>query len=305
MIGYIGRRFVALVPVWLGITLLTFVLVHSIPGGPFDSDAPRSEESRQALERRYHLDRHPVEQYGRFIANAARGDLGESMVRRGLNVSDIIRERGPVSASLGLSGLAVAVLIGVPVGVFSSLHHNRPLDYALTSLATVGYTIPSFVLALLFMLFFGLNLGWFPLGGWGTPAHLVLPAVALGLPWAGLVARMLRASMLETMHADHVRTALMKGVGPSRLVVRHVMRNSLIPVTTVIGVLAAEMITGSLVVELIFSIPGLGRHMVDSILGSDYSVTLGLTVFFGTVIVFINLLVDVLYSVLDPRIRYR
>ena len=170
--------------------------------------------------------------------------------------------------------------------------------------STVGYSIPNFVVSLLLVLFIGLKLRWLPLGGWGTPAHLVLPAVALGLPWAGLIARMARSTMLDVLGQDYVRTAEAKGAPGTRVVLRHALRNALIPLATIIGLLIPELLTGALAIELIFSVPGIGQYMVDSILGSDYTVTLGLTVFYATIIVIANLLVDVSYAWIDPRIRF-
>jgi ABC-type dipeptide/oligopeptide/nickel transport system permease component len=170
--------------------------------------------------------------------------------------------------------------------------------------ATIGYAIPSFVLSLLLILVFGGWLGWFPLGGWGGPEHVVLPAIALGLPWAGLIARLTRASVLEVLRQDYVRTATAKGASPARVTVAHALRNALIPLTAVIAVLAAELVTGSLVVEIVFGIPGIGRYMIDSVLGSDYTMTLGLTVFYATLIFVANFFADVAYALLDPRIRH-
>jgi ABC-type dipeptide/oligopeptide/nickel transport system permease component len=170
--------------------------------------------------------------------------------------------------------------------------------------ATIGYAIPSFVLSMLLILVFGGWLGWFPLGGWGTPQHVVLPAIALGLPWAGLIARMTRSSMLEVLRQDYVRTAAAKGAPSPRVIVHHALRNALIPLTAIMAVLAAELVTGSLIVEIIFGIPGIGRYMIDSVLGADYTMTLGLTVFYATLIFLANFLADVAYGFLDPRIRF-
>jgi ABC-type dipeptide/oligopeptide/nickel transport system permease component len=302
---HLARRLVTLVPVWIGITLLTFVLVHAIPGGPFDVDALRSPETTANLKRLYHLDRPLWEQYARYLGNVVfRGDLGESMTRSGLRVTELIKERFPNSALIGFSAIAVAVAVGLPAGVLGAVYRHRWVDYGVMLGSTVGYSIPSFVVSLLLVLFIGLKLRWLPLGGWGTPAHLVLPAVALGLPWAGLIARMARSAMLDVLGQDYVRTAEAKGAAGPRVVLRHALRNALIPLATIIGLLIPELLTGALAIELIFSVPGIGQYMVDSILGSDYTVTLGLTVFYATIIVIANLLVDVSYAWIDPRIRF-
>lgn len=305
MLVHLARRLVTLVPVWIGVTLLTFVLVRAIPGGPFDVDALRSPETTASLERLYHLDRPLWEQYARYLGNVVfRGDLGESMTRSGLRVTDLIKERFPNSALIGFSAIGVAVAIGLPAGVLGAVYRHRWVDYSVMLGSTVGYSIPNFVVSLLLVLFIGLKLRWLPLGGWGTPAHLVLPAVALGLPWAGLIARMARSTMLDVLGQDYVRTAEAKGAPGTRVVLRHALRNALIPLATIIGLLIPELLTGALAIELIFSVPGIGQYMVDSILGSDYTVTLGLTVFYATIIVIANLLVDVSYAWIDPRIRF-
>lgn len=304
MVAHLARRLVTLVPVWIGITLITFLLVHAIPGGPFDVDALRSPETTANLQRLYHLDRPLWQQYLRYMGRVAKGDLGESMVRRGLRVTDLIIERFPNSSLIGLSALVVSLAIGLPAGIMGAVYRNRWVDYLVMLGSTVGYSIPNFVVSLLLVLFIGLKLGWLPLGGWGTPAHLVLPAFALGLPWAGLIARMTRSTMVETLSQDYVRTASAKGVSAMGVILRHAMRNALIPLATVVGLLVPELITGGLAIEVIFSVPGIGQYMVDSILGSDYSVTLGLTVFYATLIVLVNLAVDVSYAWIDPRIRF-
>jgi oligopeptide transport system permease protein len=303
MTSYLLRRLLALVPVWLGVVLLAFLLVHSIPGGPFDTGTLRSPEATEFLRRHYHLDEPLWKQFGLYVQSVLQGDLGESMVRRGLFVEDVLSDRFPTSLTLGAAGLAVSLAVGLPAGLLGAVKQNRWPDHSVMVAATIGYAIPSFVLSLLLILVFGGWLGWFPLGGWGTPSHVVLPAIALGLPWAGLIARLTRASMLEVLRQDYVRTARAKGAPARRVVVRHALRNALIPLTAVIAVLAAELVTGSLIVELIFGIPGVGRYMIDSVLGSDYTMTLGLTVFYATLIFVANFLADVAFVFLDPKIR--
>lgn len=300
---FLLRRLLSLIPVWFGITLLTFLLVHSIPGGPFDTAAVRSPQATRLLEDRYHLHEPLWEQFALYVQNVFQGDLGESMVRRGVYVSDIIIDRFPTSLTLGLAGLAISLAVGIPAGTIAAANRNRWPDYGVMVGATIAYAIPSFVFSLLLILFVGLYLGWLPLGGWGEPQHVVLPAIALGLPWAGLIARLMRAAMVEVLSEDYIRTAHAKGVGPFRVTVVHGLRNALLPLTTVIAVLAAELITGSLIIEVIFGIPGVGRYLVESVLGSDYTMTLGLTVFYATLIFVANFMADVSYALLDPRIR--
>ena len=242
------------------------------------------------------------EQYLYYMWGVAHGDLGESMVQRGLTVSSVIGDRFPTSAKLGAAALLVSLGVGIPAGLLSAVYRRRIPDYVLMTGASVGYAIPNFVLSILLILLFGLQLGWLPVGGWGSPSQIVLPAVALGLPWAGLIARMTRAATLDTLNRDYVRTAVAKGAGPVRVVLRHAFRNALLPLTTIIAVIASEVITGSLVVENIFGIPGLGHYVTDAVLGSDYTMTLGLVVFYSAMVFLANLLVDITYSLLDPTV---
>ena len=290
-------------PAYLGVVLLAFLLIHSIPGGPFDTGAIRPPETTTFLEDQYHLNDPLWKQFGYYLDGVLHGDFGESLTRRGLIVSDVIQTRFPRSLILGLAGLCVALIVGIPAGIISSVRRNRPADYSLMVGATLAYAIPNFVLSLLLILFFGLALGWFPLGGWGTPQHVVLPAIALGLPWAGLVARLTRAAMLDVLREDYMRLATVKGLGPVRVTLRHGFRNALLPLTTVIAILTAELITGSLIIEVIFGIPGIGQEMVNSVLASDYTMVLGLVIFYATIIFIANFIADISYALLDPRIR--
>jgi oligopeptide transport system permease protein len=296
------RRLLALVPVWLGATALTFIVIHSIPGGPFDTSGIRSEQATVNIHRLYHLDRPLPEQYVYYMWGVAHGDLGESMVQRGLTVSSVIADRFPTSAKLGLAALLVSLGVGIPAGLLSAVYRQQIPDYVLMTGASIGYAIPNFVLSILLILLFGLQLGWLPVGGWGSFSQIILPAFALGLPWAGLIARMTRAATIDTLNRDYVRTAVAKGAGPVRVVLRHAFRNALLPLTTIIAVIASEIITGSLVVENIFGIPGLGHYVTDAVLGSDYTMTLGLVVFYSAMVFIANLLVDVTYSLLDPTV---
>lgn len=304
MAAYLTRRLLTLVPVWFGIVLVTFLVIHSIPGGPFDTGVIRNQASTDVLLRFYHLNEPLWRQFLYYVGNVLQGNLGQSMVQRGLTVGSIITGRGPTSALLGAAGLVVCLVVGVPAGVIAAARRDTWLDRTLLMSATIGYAIPNFVLSILLILVFGVALGWLPLGGWGSFSELILPAIALGLPWAGLIARMTRATMLEALRQEYVKTAYAKGAGPVRVVVRHALRNALIPLSTIFAVLAAELITGSLVVEQIFSVPGIGHYMVGSVLGSDYTMTLGLTTFYATVVFVANLLADLSYAWLDPRIRY-
>jgi ABC-type dipeptide/oligopeptide/nickel transport system permease component len=301
---YIVHRLLTLIPTWIGVTLMAFLFIHAVPGGPFDTGAPRSETTTEILNEKYHLDQPLPTQYFLYMKGVVRGDLGESMVQPGLSVSDVIRERFPTSALLGFAALTVALSVGVSAGVIAAVRRHGLTDRLVMLGATVGYAIPNFVLSILLLLLFALKLGLFPVGGWGSPSQIVLPALALGLPWASLVARLTRTSLIEALHSDYVRTAHAKGASTLRVVLGHASQNAALPLVTVVALLAAELITGSLIVESIFGIPGMGYYLAQSVLGSDYTLTLGLIVFYATLVFFANLAVDVSYAVLDPRIRY-
>ncbi len=238
--AFILKRALTLIPVWIGITFLAFLLIHSIPGGPFDNGTLRSEEATEFLRRFYNLDEPLWKQYLLYMSGLVQGDFGESMVRPGLYVSDLITDRFPTSFVLGLAGLFVSLVVGIPAGLIGAVKQNSWVDHSVMVAATIGYAIPNFVLSLILILVFGGWLGWFPLGGWGGIEHVVLPAVALGLPWAGLIARLTRSALLEVLRQDYMRTATAKGVSPRRALLHHAMQNAFIPLTAVIAVLAAE-----------------------------------------------------------------
>lgn len=300
---YVVRRLLTLIPVWVAVTLLTFVVIHAIPGGPFDTGRITSAQALYNLNALYHLDKPLPEQYLLYMKGVVHGDLGVSMTQRGLTVSNIITQRFPTSAILGGCGLLVAVLIGIPGGLLAAATRLRWLDRLLVFFASLGFAIPNFVLSILLLLVVGLWLRWLPVGGWGGVSNVVLPALALGLPWSGLIARMTRASTKESLREDYIRTAVAKGLGPVRVLTRHAFRNAMLPLTTIIALITTEMITGSLVVENIFGIPGVGHYLTDAVLGFDYTMTLGLIVFYSGLVVVANLLVDISYAFLDPRIR--
>lgn len=304
MSRYLARRLLTLIPVWLGIVLVTFLVIHAVPGGPFDTGAIRNKTSTGILLRFYHLNEPLWRQFIYYVGNVLHGNLGGSMVQRGLTVGSVIGSRFPTSTELGCGGLLVCIGVGVPTGVLAAARRDTWLDRLLLMSASFGYAIPNFVLSILLILVFGVGLGWLPLGGWGSFEDIILPALALGLPWAGLIARMTRATMLEALRQEYVTAASAKGAGPVRVVVVHALRNALIPLSTLFAVLTAELITGSLVVEQIFSVPGIGQYMVNSVLGDDYTMTLGLTTFYATIVFAANLVADITYAWLDPRIRY-
>lgn len=323
MSKYIIRRLLWAIPVLLAIITATFLLAHSIPGGPFDYAGEKQlpESVRQNLMRKYRLDKPVYVQLGLWIWDALRFDLGPSYYSRGQTVNDIIRRTFPISAQLGVLSLLLALLIGIPMGTIAAVNQNTPVDYTATFIAILGVSIPNMVLGPLLILIFAVHLGWFPTARWGVDytelylgifppmthkfwAHAFLPMVTLGTAYSASIARLTRASLLQVIREDYIRTAMAKGLHGFRVIVVHGLRNSLIPVATVLGPMFAGIVTGSLVVERIFGIPGMGRYFVDSITNRDYPVIMGVTLVYSILLVLANLLVDISYAWLDPRIRY-
>jgi oligopeptide transport system permease protein len=304
MVAYAIRRVLFMIPLLLAVATITFFLMHMVEGGPFDGDRPISPTQRQALEQRYGLDDSLGQQYITFIGNLVQGDLGISF-RGDQDVLDIIRDRADVSAQLGLSAFIFAVVLGGSLGIFSALNQNGLLDYVGVFLATAGAALPSFVLAPLLLIAFALKLDWFDVLGWELWNYkkMVLPTVALGMLPAAFIARITRASMLDILRQDYVRTARAKGVTETAVVMRHAVKNALIPVLTILGPIFAGLITGSFIVERAFQIPGIGTAFVSAVQVRDYGMIMGVTLFFTIMIAFMNLIVDLLYAVVDPRIR--
>jgi len=283
---------------------LVFVVMRSMPGGPFDVENIMSDEARENLLRLYGLDEPLHVQFLSFLSSAVRGDFGTSYKYRGMEVSEIIAERFPVSALLGLCAVTLTAFLGIPLGVFAAIKRNTWIDYVIMIFASTGYAVPNFVTALLLMLFLAVRIDLFPVGGWGGFANLVLPSVALGLPHVCIIARLTRSSMINVLQEDYVQTARSKGLKQRVVIVKHAMRNAIIPVVTVLGVIASAMISGSIVIERVFAIPGLGNFFASSIMDSDYSVVMGFTLLFAIIIVTANLLIDLAYGFIDPRIVY-
>ena len=303
MIHFIARRLVNLVFALFVLATLIFFMVRALPGGPFDREKPLPPEVVKNLEAYYGLDKSLGEQYVAFLANAARGDFGPSYASRGDTVGALILRHLPVSAELGLWALILAVALGIPLGVLAAYYHNTWVDFLATFLAVLGRSIPTIALAPLLILIFAQTLGWLPIARFDTPAHRVLPTLALGLGMAALIARLARASMLQVIREDYIRTARAKGLGEFPVVFVHALRNALIPVVTLLGPLLAMVVTGTFIVEVFFAVPGLGRYYITSIGTRDYPVIMGTSLLFGAVIMVMNALVDILYSWIDPRIR--
>ena len=306
MTGYIIRRILWMIPLLWAVTTVTFFLMHLVPGGPFDQEKQLPPAALENLEKRYNLDKPLFEQYGLYIWGVAQGDLGISF-RQDREVTDILRDGFWVSAQLGLVTFAFAMVVGMFLGVFSALNQNNFLDYVGVFFATVGASMPNFIAATLLVLIFSVQLGWFDVLGWefGNYRKMVLPVLSLGLLPAAYVARITRASMLEVLGQDYIRTARAKGLRERVVVLRHAVKNAMIPVLTVAGPIFAILVTGSFIVERIFQINGVGRPFVDAVFRRDYGVIMGTTIFYATVVAIANLVVDILYAAVDPRIRYQ
>lgn len=303
VLRYIGKRvFYMLISLWV-IATLTFIMMHLAPGGPFASEKKLPPQIIANLEAHYNLDKPLPVQYALYMKNLVMFDLGPSIKSESRDVNGILADGFPVSAQLGLEAMAFAVLAGLIMGVIASLRHNRLPDYTVMFLAVVGLAVPSFVLAPLFQKYFGLEWNLLPIAGWGSFEDTILPAIALSFTPLALMTRLMRSSMLEVMSQDYIRTARAKGLSPSRVITRHAIRNAILPAITIIGPLAVDIITGSFVIEKIFSIPGIGKYFVESIFNRDYSVIMGVTIFYSALLLLVNLLVDIAYTLVDPRIK--
>lgn len=302
---YIARRVLAIVPVLLAVYTLTFILFQLTPGGPWDKERPVPREVMENLNRKYGLDRPVWQQYADYLIGVVtRFDFGPSYKRVSRSVTDTIGDFFPTSATLGVVAVGLAVLIGVPLGVIAALRPNTVIDHLATFIAIVGFSVPAFIVGPLLVWICALWLGWLPTSGADTWRHFILPSVTLSLTPLALFARYTRSAMLDVRHADYIRTARAKGLRETIVVTRHALRNALIPVATVGGVIAAEIIVGSFYVETVFALPGLGRYFVTSVTDRDYPVLMGVTLLLAGIVAVANLVVDLLYAVLDPRIRY-
>jgi len=304
VISYLARRILWIIPVLFAVSIITFFLMHAVPGGPWDAEKRLPANVQARLNAQYGLDKPLYEQYIQWAGGFVTGDLGPSYRSRDRRVNDIIGDGIAVTFQLGIMAFALSVVVGIPLGIFAALGHNRWPDYLSTSISIIGIATPSFVLAILLIVVFSIGLGWFPTGGWKGPQYWVLPTVALaGFPIA-VIARYTRASMLEVTRKDYIRTAQSKGIGGRAVVSRHMIRNALIPVVTILGPIFAFLVTGSFIIETFFGIPGVGRYYVQGIAGRDYGVIMAMTVIFALAVAVLNVVVDVLYAYIDPRIRY-
>ncbi len=304
MISYLIRRVLWIIPVLFAVSIITFTLMHAVPGGPWAAEKSLPEATEARLNAKYGLDQPIPVQYVNWVADLVQLDLGPSYKYRDRTVNDIIADGILVTVQLGLMAFALSVIVGIPLGVISALGHNRWPDNVSTSISIVGIATPSFVAAIVLILVFSVFLHWFPTNGWEGPETWVLPTVALSLFPIATIARYTRASMLEVTRKDYIRTAQSKGLHDRAVVSRHMIRNALIPVVTILGPILAFLVTGSFIIESVFSIPGIGRFYVTAIAQRDYGVLMATTVIYAFAVAFLNLVVDVLYAYIDPRIRY-
>ncbi|HEX4896241.1 MAG TPA: ABC transporter permease subunit [Solimonas sp.] len=299
------RRLLTSLPTLLVLLTLSFFLMRAAPGGPFDAERSLPPAIEAALVAEYRLDAPLWRQYLDYLGGLLRGDLGPSFQYEGYRVSELIAAGLPVSMSLGLLAMSLALLLGGAAGLHAALNRGRAGDHAVGLLAVLGLVLPGFVIAPLLILLFAVQLGWLPAGGWmpGRPSDLVLPVVTLALPQLAIIARLSRSSFAEVLEAPYIRTARAKGL-PERLVLlRHALRPALLPILSYLGPAAAGLLTGSVVVEQIFDLPGIGRYFVQGALNRDYTLVLGVVLFYGALIVLFNFLVDLAYAALDPRVR--
>ena len=303
MARFIVKRVLAAILTLLIIATITFFLMNMIPGGPFNTERA-SAKTVEMMEAKYGLDKPLMEQFAMYMKRLVHFDLGDSYKRIGFTVNQILGEKFPISAGVGGVAIALAVLIGIPAGVLAAFRHNKPTDRIVMLIANLGIAVPNFVMATALLFFFGVKLGWLPTLGLKTWKHYIMPALALAFNPMCYIARLMRSSMLDVLRQDYIKTGRAKGLSEKMVLFKHAMRNAILPVITYLGPLTAGILTGGFVIEKIFTIPGMGKFFVESINNRDYSLIMGVTVFYSALLVLMNLVVDLLYGIIDPRIKY-
>ncbi len=296
------RLIMSIVTIWVIITI-TFILMHLAPGNPFMKEGKMPKVVYDNLQRKYGLDKPKHEQYFIYLGKLIKGDFGDSMKSRVETVNDMIKRGFPVSAYLGLQALLVALVFGPALGALAALNQNKWPDYLSMVIAIIGISVPSFIMGTVFIQFIARNVSWIPIGGWGTFTHTLLPSLALALMPLAYIARLMRSSMLEVLNQDYIKTAKSKGLGKATVILKHAVRNAILPIVSVLGTLVSNLLVGSFVVEKIFGIPGLGMFFVKSISNRDYTLIMGTTIFYAIVLIIALLLVDIAYMFIDPRIK--
>lgn len=304
MTSYIIKRVIAAILTIFLIATITFFMMHSIPGGPFTREKAVPDAILRVLNEKYHLDDPLITQYADYMLGMVTFDLGPSFSKIGVDVNDLIAGGFPTSAKIGLLATALIIFLGIPIGIISALKQNRPIDYFVMFLATLGVTVPSFVVATLIIYIFAGLLGWLPTFGLASPLGYIGPVVALSGYSLSFVARLTRSSMLEVLRQDYIRTARANGIRERKVMFKHALKNAVIPVITYVGPMIAAILTGSFVIERIFALPGMGKYFVESITNRDYTTILGMTVFYSAFYIIMVQLVDVAYALIDPRIKF-
>lgn len=305
MLRYAFKRLLSTIPVlWIAITVCFFIL-RLAPGGPFDGERQLPQRIKDNLAAHYNLDKPVIEQYFIYVTNVLKGDLGPSFINQDFDVAEQLAIGLPYTIILGSTAFLLAVFGGILAGILGSIYRNRIPDYLLGMFILLGLVIPSFLIAPIFQLLFGLKLEWLPVGGWGDGSirYLVLPVIVLALPHIARISRLMRGALIEVLNSNYIRTARSKGLSKSRVVMRHALKPALMPVVSYLGPAAGFLLTGSLIVETIFGLPGVGRYFINAALNRDYGMVLGTVIFYMVLIVTLNLLVDIIYAWLDPRVR--
>jgi len=306
VLTYSIKRFLGAIPTLLILIALAFFMIRVAPGGPFDAERALLPEIEANLNAAYHLDEPLYQQFLRYLGNLARGDFGPSFQYRDFTVTELIMTGFPVSLRLGGSAILIALLFGVAAGTIAALRQNSATDYGVMAVSMTGISIPNFVMAPILILVFAVYLGWLPAGGLGDGSlrNMVLPVIALALPQIAYISRLTRGSMIEVLRSNFIRTAKAQGLTTTSIVMRHALKPAMLPVVSYLGPAAAAVITGSVVIEQIFGVPGLGRFFVQGALNRDYTLVMGVVVFYGALIIVFNFLVDVAYAWLDPKVKY-
>jgi len=305
--AYLLRRLLLAIPTIAIVYTVAFLLVHATPGGPWDNaEKPLAPQVIENIRIKYHLNDPLWKQYLLYLNDALHGSLGPSYVNTARDVSEIIADFFPVSIQLGAVAMLFAVVVGIPLGTLAAVYRNTPVDYAAIGVVVTGISIPNYVMATILVTTLAVWLHWLPTGGWGGvwDIRILIPTVAIGFRPATTLARYLRTSLLEVLGQDYIRTARAKGLAGRKIIVRHALRNALVPIATISGILVADVITGSFFVETITRVPGIGRYFVTATTGRDYPVLLALALLFGVIIITMNILVDLSYAALDPQVRY-
>ena len=306
MLKYGFKRLLGAIPTLFIMIAIAFFMIRMAPGGPFDSERSLPPEVEANLRAAYHLDDPLYKQFGRYLGNLAHGDFGPSFQYKDFTVTELVMTGFPVSLRLGGLAMLLALLVGVSAGTIAALRQNTRTDFAVMATSMTGISIPNFVMAPILILLFAVYLGWLPAGGLGDGGfeYLILPVISLALPQIAYISRLTRGSMIEVLNSNFIRTARAKGLPEWRVILRHALKPALLPVLSYLGPATAAIITGSVVIEQIFGVPGLGRYFVQGALNRDYTLVMGVVVFYGTLIIVFNFLVDVLYARLDPRVKY-